>query len=88
MRPVVVAAFLVASSLAATPVLACKGRTILYRDDFRKITPAWSQNNNSFSIGSGRAQMMPPIGTALIVGAQRRDVRSGGPLRRRGDGRF
>ena len=66
MRPIVVAVLLVASSLAATPALACKGKSILYRDDFRKVDPAWDRHD-WFSIGSGRAQMTPEIGKALTI---------------------
>ena len=66
MRPIVVAVLLVASSLAATPALACKGKSVLYRDDFRKVDPAWDRHN-WFAIGSGRAQMTPDVGKALTV---------------------
>jgi hypothetical protein len=66
MRPIVVALLLVASSAAATPALACKGKSILYRDDFSKVAPAWDRHS-WFTIKSGRARMTPDIGKALTV---------------------
>jgi hypothetical protein len=65
MRPIATA-LLVVACLVSTPVLACKGNHILYRDDFSKVDPAWDRHD-WFSIGSGRAKMTPEIGKALTV---------------------
>jgi hypothetical protein len=67
MRPIAAAAVLLcALSFASAPALACKGKHVLYHDDFRKVDPLWDKQE-WFSIGSGRAKMTPDIGKALTV---------------------
>jgi hypothetical protein len=57
---------LAAGGLLSTPAVACKGKSILYRDDFRKVAPGWD-SQEWFSIGGGRAMMRPDVGKALTV---------------------
>jgi hypothetical protein len=56
-----ITAMLLATALASSPALACKGSNVLYEDDFSSNDGNWP-NDDTFNIFRGNARLKPPAG--------------------------
>jgi len=67
---------ILAAGLAATPALACKGKTVVFEDNFKDADPAWA-SGEGFAIDFGQAKIaVKPNGglTSLYGGSLFADV--------------
>jgi hypothetical protein len=58
----------VAVALVATPALACKGRNVVFSDDFSREDSSWEAVIGDFAVSNGRAQVKSEPDKLALIG--------------------